>query len=133
LAKGDQVNHYYTEKDIRDIVENVLEVPMNAEREGRFKRRIAYYEDPRYGYNIIESVDLALSWLRNGDYIITNFDGGLGLLQRHGGGCAGYFKEGLIEQMVQDGLIYFSKSAYGGITNKGVLRLAKYLNPQETK
>ncbi len=74
-------------------------------------------------YRVIETRRDALYWLSGPDYTVGGpFLHGVtdGLTSRRAGGLWGVFEDGLLERMVEEGLIYGSRSRWGGFSFGGL-------------
>ncbi len=115
----------HTENELKEFIEIYTGKKVNKECKNYLKA-LEWLNDKRRGYRIIDSISDALFWLKDGNYSISNFSGGLGLTMKHGGGCWGYFEDGLLEKMSNEDFIYFNKDTgnFGGIKQKGYAILA---------
>lgn len=85
----------HSEQELKTILEMVNDGPLSAEQYSRLEKALEWLNDPRRGYNIIDTPESLAFWLRDREYFVTNFAGGLGLSMRHGGGCYGYLSDEL--------------------------------------
>lgn len=113
---------YYDTKELSELIESVLCRQMNTNEKKLFDEKIAYFENPRYGYEVVKDKNTVLSRLSRGDYFIANFSGGKGFCMKHGGGCFGYIDDDLLNTMVRENLI----TENGSILSQGFVELGKY-------
>jgi len=115
----------HSENELKEVIGIVLGRDMDTDETGNFITALEWINDERRGYRIISTYSDALFWLKSGDYYIANFVGGIGISRKQGGGCQGYFDDGLIEKMVDDSIIIYSKvTGFCGIGKKGYELLA---------
>jgi hypothetical protein len=113
---------YYDTKELAELVEFVLGSAMDSSEKALFDAKVSYFENPRYGYEVINDKNIVLSRLSSGDYYIEDFLGGKGFCMKHGGGCFGYIDDDLLNTMILENLI----SDNGRILSQGFVELGKY-------
>lgn len=89
---------YMNRDDFTQAVEIVLGRSLDVSERNRLEDAEKWVDDPRRGYQIIDSIESLGFWLQNGRYTVCHFIGGLGLLMTDGGGCWGYLSESVAEQ-----------------------------------
>jgi hypothetical protein len=114
---------HFTENELIELVEQVLSRPMSEEDKRRFREKMALFNDPRYGYGVIDDQDVVLLRLSGGNYVLRQFSGGVGFSPKREGGLADYIDDALLEKMVAEKLI----TRNGTILPAGHIEYGKFL------